>query len=272
MKTPISYYGGKQNLLKYIMPLIPEHKIYVEPFFGGGALFFAKDPSEREVINDINDSVINFFRVLQTDFIELDKKVKCTLHSRSIYNVAKHILKNPKKYDSIERAWAFWAQIQMSFGNRLLSAWGYGIKPGGCSPEYIYSRRERFVKAFSDRLKHTIIENNRADKVIKTFDTEETFHYLDPPYISSDQGHYKGYTEEDYFRDLEVLVNIKGKFVLSSYPENILFEYIEKYGWNFITKEAPVLINNKRQIKKRKIECLIWNYDIEDKQINLFAN
>jgi DNA adenine methylase len=54
MKTPITYYGGKQTLLKYLLPLIPQHKMYCEPFFGGGAVFFAKPKSEVEVINDIN--------------------------------------------------------------------------------------------------------------------------------------------------------------------------------------------------------------------------
>lgn len=54
MKTPITYYGGKQTLLKYIIPLIPEHKIYTESFCGGAAVFFAKKPAEAEVINDIN--------------------------------------------------------------------------------------------------------------------------------------------------------------------------------------------------------------------------
>lgn len=270
MKTPISYYGGKQNMLKHIKPLIPQHKIYVEPFFGGGALFFNKTPGNREIINDINDNVINFYRVLQTNYIELKKQVNCTLHSRSIYNHARVILKNPGKHDSVMRAWAFWAQIHMSFGNRLLSAWGYGIKKGGCSPEYIYSRKERFAKAFSDRLRHTIIENNEAHKVIQTFDTPETFHYVDPPYISADQGPYKGYKESDFIRDLDVLVEIKGKFLLSSYPEEILNKYRDKHGWRCMQVEGPVLINNNRTAKKRKIECLTWNYDVEDKQGELF--
>jgi DNA adenine methylase len=61
MKTPISYYGGKQSMLKHILPLIPEHKIYVEPFFGGGAVFFGKEPSKVEVINDYNSNVVVFY-------------------------------------------------------------------------------------------------------------------------------------------------------------------------------------------------------------------
>lgn len=54
MRTPISYYGGKQTMLKHILPLIPSHKIYTEAFCGGAAVLFAKRPSEAEIINDIN--------------------------------------------------------------------------------------------------------------------------------------------------------------------------------------------------------------------------
>ena len=54
MKTPITYYGGKQSMLSIILPMIPEHNLYCEPFFGGGAVFFAKEPSKIEVINDTN--------------------------------------------------------------------------------------------------------------------------------------------------------------------------------------------------------------------------
>lgn len=45
LSTPISYYGGKQSMLPHILPLIPKHEIYVEPFFGGGAVFWAKEPT-----------------------------------------------------------------------------------------------------------------------------------------------------------------------------------------------------------------------------------
>ncbi|HRJ37017.1 MAG TPA: DNA adenine methylase, partial [Flavobacteriales bacterium] len=88
MKTPITYYGGKQALLKHLIPLIPSHKIYCEPFFGGGALFFAKPPSEVEIINDINSEVVNFFRVAKTKFDALQKEVRASLHSRELYKKA----------------------------------------------------------------------------------------------------------------------------------------------------------------------------------------
>ena len=83
-KTPVTYYGGKLNMLKEILPLIPKHRIYTESFFGGGAVFFAKAPSEAEIINDTNNLAINFYEVCITDFETLKTKIEATLFSRAL--------------------------------------------------------------------------------------------------------------------------------------------------------------------------------------------
>ena len=75
MKTPISYYGGNQNLVQSLLKLIPEHTQYGEPFCGGASLFWAKKPSLNEFINDFDERVINFWRVLQTDFDKLQEMI-----------------------------------------------------------------------------------------------------------------------------------------------------------------------------------------------------
>lgn len=74
MKPPLTYFGGKQQLTENILPLIPRHDLYCEPFFGGGALFFAKAPSPTEVINDRINILIDFYRVCQTNFEALAKR------------------------------------------------------------------------------------------------------------------------------------------------------------------------------------------------------
>ena len=71
MKTPISYYGGKQRLASTIIKLIPDHNLYCEPFCGGAAVFFQKEKSNVEVINDTNKLLINFYRQVQNDFTAL---------------------------------------------------------------------------------------------------------------------------------------------------------------------------------------------------------
>src|SRR5579862_5380885 len=119
MRTPITYYGGKQRLLKELLPLIPIHRLYIEPFIGGGALFFAKEPSEAEIINDLNGNVTNFYKVVQTDFNELKKRIDSTLHSRATHREALNIYNNPDRYDYVTRAWAFWVVTNQGFAGKI---------------------------------------------------------------------------------------------------------------------------------------------------------
>ncbi|MDR3062046.1 MAG: DNA adenine methylase, partial [Dysgonamonadaceae bacterium] len=91
MRTPITYYGGKQRIASEIISMIPGHKIYCEPFFGGGAVFFRKPKSGIEVINDHDNSLINFYTCVQNRFPELQELIKQTLHSESMYYHAKDI-------------------------------------------------------------------------------------------------------------------------------------------------------------------------------------
>lgn len=82
-KTPITYYGGKQQLVSTILPMIPTHRVYCEPYFGGGAIFFAKGKSFCEVVNDIDDRIITFYDVCQDErkFLLLQQKIQNTLDS-----------------------------------------------------------------------------------------------------------------------------------------------------------------------------------------------
>ena len=95
MKTPITYYGGKQTMLKYILPLIPPHTLYTEAFCGGAAVFFAKPPSDGEVINDLNQQMTNFYEMLRTEFDALKARVDVTIHARDLHAHAAHILSYP---------------------------------------------------------------------------------------------------------------------------------------------------------------------------------
>ena len=115
MKTPVTYYGGKQRMLGIILPMIPEHQIFVEPFVGGGAVFFAKEPAKVELINDKNGEVVNFYNVVKTRFPELKALVDATLHSEKQQKEAKHIYFHPEAFDEVRRAWALWVLSHQSF-------------------------------------------------------------------------------------------------------------------------------------------------------------
>ncbi|WP_252722939.1 DNA adenine methylase [Treponema phagedenis] len=113
---------------KKIVSLIPEHKIYCEPFCGGAAVLFAKEPSQAEVINDTNAEIINFYQVVQEDFPALQKEIMKTLHSREMHRHAKIIYENPDMFDTVKRAWAVWVQANMSFGNSIGTGFAYEKK------------------------------------------------------------------------------------------------------------------------------------------------
>lgn len=119
MKTPISYYGGKQTLLKHILPLIPSHKLYTEAFCGGAAVLFAKRPADGEVINDISMDITNFYWMAKVYYRDLKQEIEKTLHSRDMHAHAGHILQYPQFFQPVQRAWAVWALCKMSFASMM---------------------------------------------------------------------------------------------------------------------------------------------------------
>ena len=259
MKTPITYYGGKQSMLSVILPLIPEHKLYCEPFFGGGAVFFAKEPSKIEVINDTNKEVINFYRTVQNDFVSLEKEIKISLHSRELHRKAKVIYENPDMFSELKRAWAFWLLANQSYSSDLSGGWSYDNQTGK-SAKRATNKREGFMEDYAIRLQGTQIECCDAIRIINSRDSEDAFFYIDPPYYNANMGHYDGYTIEDFEMLLKTLSKIEGRFLLNSYPSDILSEYVGKNDWQ--SKEIAGSINTHARAgkRKKKVEVLTANY------------
>lgn len=264
LKTPLSYYGGKQNLVRTILPLIPPHTTYTESFVGGGAIFWAKQPSEVEVINDYNRELINFYEVCQNEFVELEKQIRITLHSRSLHSDAEVIYSNPHLFTRLQRAWAVWVLSAQSFSAMLDGSWGYDVIKGTTSKK-ITNKRESFSEQYSIRLQNVQIENTDALRIIRSRDYEDAFHYCDPPYFNSDCGHYDGYSQDDFENLLITLSEVQGKFLLSSYPSPILNKYTKEHNWNTIKLEQSVSVaNGTGGAGKKKIEVLTANYDLKN--------
>lgn len=260
LKTPISYYGGKQMMLRHILPKIPDHHTYIEPFFGGGAVFWGKPPSKAEVVNDINNRLITFYKVLKYDIDELQQLIDDTFHSRAQHREAETEYESGEDEisNTLRMAWAVWVQTNMSFGTMI--GGGFGYDRFGSTALKIYNKKKQLTDAYQERLRRVTIESYDVLKVIRAYDAPDAFFYLDPPYVSSDQGHYAGYTNNDFRRLLDACANLQGKFLLSSYPEPELLEYRQRYGWQSEDITKAVAVTNKRPAKKMKVECLTWNY------------
>ena len=262
LKAPVTYYGGKANLVSTLLKLIPSHKIYTEAFFGSGALYFAKKPAASEIINDRNNLIVNFYEQCISHFDELKAKVEATLFSRATYSVAWAIWRMPHLFNKIQQAWAFYVGCNMGFAHGIGS---FGFDKYGKRVKAHLNKKLRFTSDIQKRLDSANIEYNDGCKVIETYDTEDSFHYVDPPYIGTKCSHYEGYSEADYRDLLDTLSNVKGKFLLSSFPTDILDEYIQKNGWHSIqlTKvktASRATLGEKRTAKK--IEVLTANYPI----------
>lgn len=259
LKTPISYYGGKQKLAVKILSLIPEHTLYCEPFLGGAAVFFAKQPSGVEVLNDTNRELINFYRVVQSDFISLEKEIRISLHSRDLHRKASVIYNHPDMFSEIKRAWAVWVLSTQSFSSQLNSTWGYD-RSNNTTTKKIMNNRDRFTEDMAIRLQNVQLESADALYVIRSRDSAGSFFYCDPPYFNSDCGHYDGYSEQDFENLLQLLSEIKGKFLLSSYPSKILQRYWRENNWFMWSVEKGVTVNQKSGYMKRKVEVLTGNF------------
>lgn len=254
MKTPISYYGGKQVMADTILPLIPQHKIYIEPFFGGGAVFFAKPLAETNIINDTNDFVINFWRECKTNFEPLQEMIQTTLHSETLYKKAAEILKTGSGTPT-EQAWAFWVQTSMSFSNGIFK--GFAFSKNKREVRKTRNKIAAFTNNISSRLQYTAIFNRDALDLIPRFDTPDSFFYLDPPYVSSDCAHYKGtWGAAEQEKLIKILENLQGKFILSGYPADLTAT--RKWYRREFTKNLSV--DGRHNAGKKKTEVLIMNY------------
>lgn len=260
MRTPIKYYGGKTRMLPHLLPRIPEHRIYVEAFAGGAALFWAKKPSIIEVLNDINKNVANFYRTMKIDFEAVFNLVRTTLHCEGTFNHCKHIYHNPEGFTDVERAWAFFVCTNMSFGAEAAGSFQWvKNKTDNWHPAVSIANRRKEFAIYVDRLEKVCVHDMSAEILIPKRDGDDVFFYLDPPYAGARQGHYKGYTQEMFENLLQECSKIKGKFLLSSYENDALSEYTKQFGWNQKKFEKRLGVSGG---KGRKVEVLTWNYQI----------
>ena len=258
LKTPISYYGGKQSMLKHILPIIPEHKVYAEIFFGGGAVFWAKEPARAEIINDYNGMVVNFYEQLKLNYNALKAAIDATPYSRQTYQKAMVVYEHPYIYTPLVKAWAFWVGTVQGFSNKI-GSWR-ASNPTSKEVQMCENKKLLITPELSVRLARVQIECVDAIRLIERLDGPDTFFYLDPPYVDSDQGHYGGYTQEHFNKLLDALTRIKGKFLLSSYPNDTLDKYRLQYGWHSADKDMHLSVSHNN---RRKTECLTCNYTID---------
>lgn len=269
LKTPINYYGGKQQLVPKLLHLIPEHSVYTECFFGGGALFFAKEPVRVEAINDINKQVVNFYKVAKRQFESLHDEIDCTLFAEQQYQEARSIYKDSEMNQTdVLRAWALFVLSHQTFLSNLMGSWKFSHSRNLANT--FQNKKDMFNIRYVKRLESTQIFCRDANKMLVNMDCPEAFHFVDPPYVNTVCGHYEGYTENNYEELLTTLSQLEGKFMLTSFKTELLEEYRIKNGWHQIQITMPSGAKTSNKITgeaSKKTEVITTNYPFTEEQI-----
>jgi len=250
MPGPFPYVGGKNRLAKKIISLLPEHTTYVEPFAGGAQVFFHKQPSRVEVLNDLNEEIVNFFRVCQSHYEELVRCLRFTVASRRLHEL---LTNTPTQIlTDIQRAARFFYLQKNSFGGLVVRRnFHYSV---GARPNFRPERIPELLVKTHQRLQAVQIECLPFQDVIRKYDRPATFFYLDPPYW--DRELYRFNLKEEDFVDLEKLLGqVKGKFMLSLNDVPEVRKLFAKFGISDVT----LAYSAQKRAGKRYAEVIIRN-------------
>ena len=199
MRTLFCRSGNKTPIADNIINLFPTHTTYVEPFVGSGAVYFHKEPSKVEVLNDLDKDLMKGYRLVKT------------------------VSSDPSRYKDmhdLKQIQAFYDKTPITKEDKLTHAivkmcGGFGGKPANKTvykPANPYNKTQN-IQEYKQRMKHTKLLSQDYTTIVKNYDSKDTLFYLDPPYEGS-EGFYKH--ESMNYEDLnDILTNIKGKFILS---------------------------------------------------------
>ncbi len=251
--SPFLYYGAKNRLAKKILKWLPYTRIYVEPFAGSGSVLFHRKPSPIEVLNDIDNRIVTFFRVLRDParFQRLSHMLRWTPYSFDDFKRAL-VLRDDESIDDIKKAWAWFVsqnqgfsgctKTQGSWSRSFLSRKGMGLRVSAW-----WSRIDR-LEAFHRRLCRAYIDSRDAMECIRYWDSDETTFYCDPRYVKDtrvSRDAYKHEQDDEYHaRLVECLLGVEGCVVVSGYDHEI-YEPLEADGWQKVCFKTRCFSGNK---------------------------
>lgn len=253
-KPIIPWIGGKRKLAKRIIPLFPEHTCYVEPFCGAAALYFMKEPSKVEVLNDINRDLINLYRVIKHHLEEFTRQFKWSLTSRQIFDWLK--ITPPETLTDIQRAARFYYLQKLSFGGKVENQ-TFGTAT--TSPLRLnLLRLEEDLSQAHLRLARATIEQQHWEECIKRYDRPHTLFYCDPPYWDT-EGYGVEFGLEQYDRMADIARRIHGKMIISV---NDIPEMRKAFdGLKVERVDIRYTVGGSKADNKKSGELIIRNFD-----------
>lgn len=240
--------GGKWRLAPWIISCFPEHRVYVEPFGGGGSVLLRKPRCYGEIYNDLDGEVVNLFRVLRDETLaaRLVAQIELTPFARAELVGAYELTDEP-----VERARRLLVLAFQGFGctahARVPTGFRGNSNRSHTLPAGDWRNLPRGLLQIVERLRGVVIENRDAKAVMENHDGPNTLHYVDPPYVHATRGrgnihdvNYRGYAHElsndDHVQLLAFLKTLAGVVVLSGYPTELYDDALD--GWIRIERQA----------------------------------
>jgi DNA adenine methylase len=253
MDSPLSYVGGKSRVSKIIIDAMPAHKTYVEVFAGAAWVFFRKEPSKVEVINDFDKGLVSFYRVIQNHLEEFRRQFKWLLASRELWNDFRRQMDADGLTD-IQRAARYYYVQRQSFCGKV-AARTFGLSADR-PPRINLLRMEEELSDVHLRMSKVMIENLDWRDLIARYDKPTTLFYLDPPYYK--MPYYKhNLVESDFIDMAKLLGNIKGNFIMSLNDDKFVRETFKDF--NIRTVKMNYSVGQLSGSTKIGTELLITN-------------
>lgn len=237
MNAILKYSGGKWRIAPWIISFFPPHKVYCEPFFGSGAVFFSKAACHIETINDIDGNVVNLFRVCRDKPGELARALELTPWSREEFLSCREM----NVPDPVERARRTVVRFHQSFAtcNHSPNSWRNAQTSTGPRCVGQWNQLPEIVMKICGRLKEAQIENIDAIELIKRYDSSEALLYLDPPYPLDlrEKNMYKHeMTDAQHEELLRSALQSKSNVMISSYDNELYNDTLK--GWYAAEKQT----------------------------------
>lgn len=269
LKSPVNRIGGKYYLSNWIAEKIPQHTLYCEVFSGAAHLLFAKEPSQVEVINDIDSHLVDFFKVIR-DTVKcqmLTKFLDYMPYSRSLWQEIRTNWKQGNiPQDEIERVAQWFYLNRTCFSGDQLRG-GFAVPSiTGRNPAQSFRTAITTFEDIARRLRNVTVENLPYAECIKRYDSEDTLFYCDPPYLNSE--HYYGncFSQNDHYRLAELLHSIKGKAMVS-HCQNSLYDELYKGWYRHEYQSFKGSYKSTGEEKPKTIECLWTNFELRQKTL-----
>jgi DNA adenine methylase len=207
VKPILRWPGGKSRMLKHLLPMIPPHMCYVEPFAGGLAVLMAKERSKQEVINDINGDLVALYRNVQFHLPAILEEIGFFVSSRkTLYDFVEQ-----PGLTEIQRAARFLLVNRTSFGSDMRTFAVSRTSSAGFSRV----RNTELLGKAHERLDGVVIESVPYQRCLELYDSKDSFFFMDPPYLNKPTGAYAGFSEKE-MTELSLRVRkLKGDWILT---------------------------------------------------------